>query len=77
MSNRAWQTAASCSGEDPDLWFLASLAPIAKRICRVCPVRADCLAYALEQGIDHGTWGGLTEDERHQLVVAAREVNRE
>lgn len=72
MSDRSWVWDGACVGEDPDLWFLSANAAIAKRICRGCPVRTDCLAYALAEGIDHGTWGGLTETEREQLVAAAR-----
>ena len=28
---------------------------------------AQCLAWALEAGQDHGVWGGLSEDERRAL----------
>ena len=40
---------------------------MAKRICRECPVRKDCLLYALETPIDHGVWGGMTERERRRF----------
>jgi WhiB family redox-sensing transcriptional regulator len=30
-------------------------------------VREECLSFALEAGIKHGTWGGLGEDERDRL----------
>ena len=39
----------------------------AKAVCRACPVRDQCLDWALEQGIDHGVWGGLAGDERRAL----------
>jgi hypothetical protein len=39
----------------------------AKARCAVCPVRADCLDYALRVGEKHGVWGGFTERERRQL----------
>lgn len=33
-------------------------------MCAACPVRAECLAYALGRPDKHGIWGGMTEDER-------------
>lgn len=35
-----------------------------KDICDACPVAAQCLAYAEDARIAHGTWGGLDEWER-------------
>jgi WhiB family redox-sensing transcriptional regulator len=32
-----------------------------------CPVRAECLAYALEHDERFGIWGGLSERERRRL----------
>jgi WhiB family transcriptional regulator, redox-sensing transcriptional regulator len=61
---------AACRDVDPDLFFPlgtsgASLLQIeeAKQICRMCPVSAPCLRWALDSG-DAGVWGGTTEDER-------------
>lgn len=72
MTDRQWTRRAACRDEDPDLWFLEENAAHAKRICRRCPVRTECLAYALSHGIHDGTWGGLTETERHTLITAAQ-----
>lgn len=36
----------------------------AKAVCKVCPVRAECLAEALKRSESFGVWGGLTTDER-------------
>ncbi len=36
----------------------------AKRVCRLCEVRAQCLEYALAAKEPYGVWGGLTEIER-------------
>ena len=36
----------------------------AKEICAVCPVRKECLDYALATKEPYGIWGGLTEVER-------------
>jgi hypothetical protein len=40
-----------------------------KAICRCCPVRTQCLAYALDAGEPSGIWGGLTTDERLTLIT--------
>jgi WhiB family redox-sensing transcriptional regulator len=36
----------------------------AKVVCASCPVRVECLDYALEQYVRSGIWGGLNETER-------------
>ena len=40
----------------------------AKRSCRSCPVRYECLADALDNRIEFGVWGGMTERERRALL---------
>lgn len=40
----------------------------ARVICMGCPVRAACLAEALDNRIEWGVWGGMTERERRQLL---------
>lgn len=40
----------------------------AKRVCTTCPVKTECLAHALDQRIEHGVWGGMTERERRALL---------
>ena len=45
---------------------------IARRICGTCPVREQCLEYALEQRIDHGVWGGCSERERRRILKRRR-----
>jgi WhiB family redox-sensing transcriptional regulator len=37
-------------------------------VCGACPVRAECLAEALDNEIEWGVWGGLTERERRALL---------
>jgi WhiB family redox-sensing transcriptional regulator len=36
----------------------------AKLMCAECPVRSECLQYALRVPFDNGVWGGLTPNER-------------
>jgi WhiB family transcriptional regulator, redox-sensing transcriptional regulator len=40
----------------------------ARGFCRACPVRTECLAHALDQRIEFGVWGGMTERERRALL---------
>jgi hypothetical protein len=35
---------------------------------RVCPARAECLAYTLAADEPDGIWGGLTRNERQRLT---------
>ena len=44
----------------------------AKAVCAACPARASCLAAALRRREPAGVWGGLSESERNQLLVAGR-----
>ena len=73
-----WQFRAACRGED-SAWFFApnyfekrfekeAREAKAKRVCAGCPVREECLAYALRLREGHGIWGGLNEMERRNLL---------
>lgn len=48
------------------------LADQAKSYCAVCPVRDQCLEYALANKIEHGIWGGATYLERRKIAKARR-----
>lgn len=41
-------------------------------LCAVCPVRAQCLEYALAHRIDDGVWGGASERERRRILQQRR-----
>jgi WhiB family redox-sensing transcriptional regulator len=60
---------AACRGEDPAVFFpsVGGNAAKARAICSVCPVRPECLAYALADPESAGVWGGITERERRKL----------
>lgn len=38
-------------------------------ICNTCPVKVRCGEYAMTRREPHGTWGGITEWERHFLLT--------
>ena len=76
-----WREQASCLTRNPELFFPtgstgSALRQInrAKAVCSQCPVIAECLRWAIDTGVDHGVWGGLSEDERKSLK---RRTNRE
>jgi WhiB family redox-sensing transcriptional regulator len=46
----------------------------AKVVCHGCPVRAECLADALDNRVEFGVWGGMTERERRALLRRRPEV---
>lgn len=54
------ETALPCRSNDPELFFAESPADVelAKELCLGCPVRAECLAGALERREPWGVWGG-------------------
>src|ERR1700685_1180494 len=59
----SWQDQALCAQVDGDLWFPepGGAQTDAKRICRACPVRRQCLAAVLAapEPPMHGVWSGL------------------
>jgi WhiB family transcriptional regulator, redox-sensing transcriptional regulator len=67
-SYQDWRAFAACAGSDPDVFFAPGALEhkLAKKVCRHCPVRSQCLAYAMDERLDHGVWGGLTERERRR-----------
>jgi WhiB family redox-sensing transcriptional regulator len=64
-----WVSQARCLHADPDTFFpeKGGSTREAKRICAECPVRPQCLEYALENDEKFGIWGGLSERERRKL----------
>jgi len=60
---------ANCRTTDPEVWFDPTTFTLAKQICNECPIRVKCLQFALDgQDFTYGVWGGLTPDERKQLI---------
>lgn len=73
-----WLHSAACRDEDPELFFpIGNTGPAlvqieeAKAVCRRCPVREQCLQWALESGQDHGVWGGMGQDDRRRFARRA------
>jgi WhiB family redox-sensing transcriptional regulator len=67
--NEQWAEEASCRASQPDELFVRGAEQNrAKLVCGNCPVRTECLAEALDNRIEWGVWGGMTERERRALL---------
>ena len=66
-----WMQKAACRGQGFDDWFstdeVGEEPDAARLVCAGCPVRPECLDYALDCSIRHGLWGGLSPRERAAL----------
>ena len=71
-----WFEQAACRSEDRRLFFEPEhesakrrdrRVSAAKAVCATCPVRRECLSYALARPERYGVWGGLTTRERAQI----------
>lgn len=67
-SDDNWASRALCAAQQVDLFVKGAAQNQAKTICRSCPVRTQCLAEALDNRVEWGVWGGLTERERRALL---------
>lgn len=69
-----WRNDAACRDSSPDLFFpigttgmASEQIDAAKSICMLCPVKGECLEFALATNQEAGMWGGATEEERRKL----------
>jgi WhiB family redox-sensing transcriptional regulator len=71
-----WTPSAACRQAQPDELFVRGAEQNkAKQLCTGCPVRTECLAEALDNQIEWGVWGGMTERERRALLRRAVDEN--
>jgi WhiB family redox-sensing transcriptional regulator len=72
----AWVSQGLCRTTDPDQLFVRGAAQRkAAVICRHCPVIAECGADALDNRVEFGVWGGMTERQRRALLKQHPEVS--
>ena len=64
-----WHDSAVCAQTDPEALFpeKGGSTRSGKSICIKCPVKQECLDYALDKDERFGIWGGLSERERRRL----------
>ena len=74
----SWRREAACRDLDTDVFFPLTdeEAGPAKAVCATCPVREECLEFALATRQNDGVWGGLTETERRRLRRRGQERSR-
>lgn len=74
-----WQQKGLCNTLDPEVFFHPEgergaprrrRVEQAKAICSQCPVIQECREYALNNHEPYGVWGGLSEEERADIVRA-------
>ncbi|MGQ0482843.1 MAG: WhiB family transcriptional regulator [Pseudonocardia sp.] len=64
-----WRVSANCQHDEPDALFVRGRHQRAARaICQGCPVLTECLSHALDNRIEFGVWGGVTERARRALL---------
>jgi WhiB family redox-sensing transcriptional regulator len=69
LEPQAWVAASACRNADPDELFVTGAAQNrAKAVCMGCRVRTECLSDALDNRVEFGVWGGMTERERRALL---------
>ena len=83
LRDTEWQERALCASVDPWLFFQheGSHSADALKLCRQCPVRAECLESALsweaqqaqqDMRYTYGVWGGTTARERRAILRQRR-----
>lgn len=90
MRDESWREQAACMGEDTEMFFpprdknkYKPIALEAKTHCfgangnTPCPVRLECLWYAIDSDEVHGIWGGMSHRERNALVRKWRKTHKD
>ena len=69
MKKGTWTDQAACRGTDTEIFFPANADEEAEAlsICATCPVRAQCLDYAIRNRETYGIWGGTTPEQRRRI----------
>jgi WhiB family transcriptional regulator, redox-sensing transcriptional regulator len=74
LLNDDWFKLSACTDAGIDFFDASKAGKLrAKAVCHNdCPVRAECLNFALVNGEKYGIWGGLDEDERRGMYATGR-----
>jgi len=85
MTNFEADTPALCRSTDPDIFFpdpmesrrvmgesgrnLVAKTIVALDLCQACPIKAECLQFAMNNRELHGIWGGSMPHERDKVLA--------
>ncbi len=84
-ANWEWQYEGACRSLPTEMFFhpdgergprRKARENAAKAVCASCPVIAACRAHALAAQEPYGIWGGLTEEERLDIISKAQRQQR-
>lgn len=79
-AQESWYEDAACASYPAEVFFPPGEVPLAanqaKAICDGCPVREECLSFALETAQAEGVWGGMDAGERKRLRRRTRDRAR-
>ena len=69
MKKGAWTQQAACRGTETEIFYPVTSDEEAEAlsICATCPVRAQCLDYAIRNRETYGIWGGTTPEQRRRI----------
>ena len=69
LQKPVWMQSAACKGMSTDTFISSHTRPLyaAKAVCSKCPVRVECLGYAIEDDSCVGVWGGTSTVERRSM----------
>lgn len=67
---QTWRKDAACRDEEIGIFFpsFGQSLKKAKEICNACPVREQCLRYALYTDEEFGVWGGMSPIQRERIA---------
>jgi WhiB family transcriptional regulator, redox-sensing transcriptional regulator len=73
----AWYDDAACAAVGPALFYVERGASTvqAETVCAGCPVRVQCLDFAIERRESFGVWGGLSARERVGVRLRRRRAS--
>lgn len=69
MPRQDWRDDALCAQVDTEIFFpeKGGSTTLAMQVCAACPVRAECLRWAVDSEEQHGVWGGKSPRQRQEL----------
>jgi len=75
LEDKNWTARGACLNLGPDELFVQGAAQrSARAVCMGCRVRLECLSDALDNRVEFGVWGGMTERERRALLRRRPEI---